>query len=234
MAAVNAWDDDLLKEVPEAGWGDPVPASAWDTSAEAPLDAALADPNAGWEFVDEADGVKVFCKVVEGSPIVAMRGDAVIDSPMAAVFTALHHPDYKTHWVDRLEKIESLEHHYDEPVKREAHYVLIDMPWPLSNRDFVTESVFNVSTETRTLELLTRDKPHPARPAGEDSVRGYVHRSNIRLTAVTDASTRLIIDNCVDPGGFLPPAVVNLVQRTWPANTVAKIRKLLAEKALPV
>ena len=87
-----------------------------------------------WTLYDEEDGVQSFRKDVEGSPIVAFMGKTVIDAPLEMVLGVLADNERRTDWVDRLETSTVL-----ETVSPYEHYIYqaYDLPWPISDRDYV-------------------------------------------------------------------------------------------------
>src|ERR1700728_4439767 len=61
-------------------------------------------PDVSWEKLDESDGISVFRKEVEGSPIVAFRGEGIIDAPLSRVADVLTDVTHEKEWVDHLER----------------------------------------------------------------------------------------------------------------------------------
>jgi hypothetical protein len=187
-----------------------------------------------WEFVEDCNGVKVYRRDIPGSDVIGIKGECVVPFSLAQLFTVLHNPELKMQWVDRLCNCETFDQDYEGETMRESNYIVLEMPWPLWNRDFVTQTEFVVNTETKTISMLVKGCDCAAKPPKDGLVRGTVVFANVEVSAVTDTSTRLTMDSCTDPGGVLPVMLVNMIVRSWPVNTVNKVKAVCAEKTWPV
>src|SRR5690349_3393487 len=63
---------------------------------------------AKWEMFDEEDGIRMFRHDVEGSSIVALRGEGFVEAPITRVASVLVDRKRSTEWIDRLVKTKLL------------------------------------------------------------------------------------------------------------------------------
>lgn len=179
----------------------------------------------GWNLVSERNGLKVYQQMHEDSPFIGMRGEAVLDYSIDKVFSILVREEYRQKWVDRLESLEVLE---EKNEGREVVLMMvIDMPWPLKNREFLVRNHFSVLDSRGTISSAGASFTDERWPVDQARVRGDTYDSRIILSPVADNKTHLTIISHADPKGKLPPWVVNYIQRSWPANTINNVSKLL-------
>src|SRR6266496_3986544 len=55
-----------------------------------------------WESLGNDDGVAVFRREVPGSPVIAFKGEGLIDVPILTVGSVIIDPTRATEWVDSL------------------------------------------------------------------------------------------------------------------------------------
>jgi hypothetical protein len=182
--------------------------------------APAADPLAGWEKIRDEDGIVVHRKEVEGSPLVAFRGEGVIDAPIARVAIVQMDLEHAPEWIDRLVEARVLE------VRSDAEYVTyshVGAPVVVSDRDFVNRATIEFAPPDRIkFNLQSVDDP----PGPKTSyVRGKLLHSSFELTALDPSHTRIVCEIHADPRGSLPKWVVNLFQKGWAYKTIMQLRK---------
>ena len=191
---------------------------ALPASAEGPAggrEEALAE--AGWEPVDEAQGVRVWRKEVPGSPVVAFRGEATLDVPVARLIGVMMDASRGPRWVELLAESTWLR----EPSETEAIiYNRYDSPWPLQDRDYVLHRVLEIDRASRVVTSTYRSVEDPAMPEQACCIRGVSERTEWRFTHLGEERTRVEVEVLTDPRGSVPLALVELFQRSWPRNSI--------------
>lgn len=61
-------------------------------------------PLCGLEKFGEEDGIAVYRRDVAGTPVVALRGEGVVDAPLLRVASVLVDTKRQTKWIDSLEE----------------------------------------------------------------------------------------------------------------------------------
>lgn len=204
------------------------------------------DPNhPKWEKVTSESGINVFKKEVEGSPIIAFKGDGVIDAPILRVASVLIDSSRNKEWMDRV--VESTILEQKSPTER-IQYSHIKTPPGLDDRDFVSHAKLNIDAQNKRLTFAIHSTTHASKPAGAGGiVRGELMGSSFLLVPVGSDKTRVITEFHADPKGSVPKFIVNIFQKDWPINTIKGLRKqvgrvgdsaelkaLLEEKGFPL
>src|SRR5262249_53461672 len=109
------------------------------------LGAATALGGDAWEEVSSDDGIKVWRREVEGSPVVAVKGEALIAAPLAKIASVLDDTSRAKEWVCALAEARVLR--VVSPTER-VEYDRLEAPWPVSDRDFVFRSVMKFDEKT--------------------------------------------------------------------------------------
>jgi len=182
-----------------------------------PLSAAAQT----WQEIYEKDDVTVSKMDVEGSPFVAFKGDTVVDGEVDQVLYVLMDNDHRIEWVDRL---------YDNYIleRTSPHdYVLyqaFELPAIFANRDYVYRGVVTRDADSGVVTLKMSSVEHPEAPETV-GVRANLVNSQYVLTPQGDGSkTRIEVEIMTDPEGYMAAWLVNLIQRSWPVDTLNGLR----------
>src|SRR4051794_9422925 len=76
------------------------PAAYADPPASAPAQA----PQPVWEKIGDDDGIAVYRREVPGSPIVAFKGEGIVDASILRVSSVIVDSSRATEWVDSLKE----------------------------------------------------------------------------------------------------------------------------------
>lgn len=194
-----------------------VPVLAMPRSSQAD-DAATGK----WEKVTSKNGINVFKKEIEGSPVIAFKGDGVIDAPILRVASVLVDANRNKEWMDRVVESEIVE--VKSPTER-IQYSHIKTPTPLDDRDFVSNAKLVVDGANKRLTFAIHSVAHASKPERKGIVRGQLMGSSFLLVPVGADKTRVITEFHADPKGDVPKFIVNMFQEDWPINTIKGLRK---------
>ncbi len=184
-----------------------------------------------WEQLSDEDGIKVWRREVEGSPVVAFRGEAVMNASLAKVASVLDDTKRKGEWVCNL--LEAKDVKIISPLER-IEYNRTDAPWPISDRDFVFKADVKLDKKAKTLYVHIKSTTDPSCPVDEDkAVRGELLDSKYTLVQLEDGRTRVTVEIQVDPKGSVPKWVVNWAQKGWPRKSLEGIRGQCAKSDVP-
>ena len=177
-----------------------------------------------WKLIKRRRGIKVYSMKVKGSPLIAMRGDAVLNAPLPKAVYLLHNVPLKTKWVSRLKKIYTVHTYSPTNLVNYAHY---DLPWPVADRDFVYQTRLVIDNKLQQIRWYTLSVSHPKAPKTV-GVRGELLYSRYVLKPIDNGrKTFLRAEIQGNPKGSLPIFLVNLIQKQWPYKTIRGIRKAL-------
>jgi len=193
------------------------------------LKIATEDPSQnGWDFVKKKDGVSVFKKKPTDSPITMIRGEA--DCILATA-------QELRKFTSGVKNLKNLDVMCDEATCRElsidsSHSILYSgfrLPWPLNKRDFVWYEHFG-DTEKGIGFDLGVSVLHDDFPSVKGFVRGEIQSSGYVFIPNGDGKTsKAVYMVLVDPKGWLPAWVVNLVAADQAMNLM-RLRNIFEQK----
>ncbi len=175
-----------------------------------------------WEEIYESKGVVVSRAEIAGSKFVAFKGKTVYDAPIENVLGVILDNDHRLDWVGRLQENRVLEQTtpFDYVV-----YQHFGLPPLFSDRDYVYRGV--ATRDARGVVYLAMSSvEHPAAPETV-GVRAELVDSRYVIVALDAQRTQVEVEIVTDPRGSMPAWIVNLIQRTWPRDTLVGIREQL-------
>ncbi|MGK5084742.1 START domain-containing protein [Bdellovibrionota bacterium FG-1] len=191
-------------------------------------DAAVAQPvvqpvvqNDTWEKMNSDDGIEVFRREVPGSPIVAFRGEGVVDATITRVASVILDDDRATEWVDSLENSKVLKM---LGARDFLHYSHIGTPFVIKDRDFVVHGKIMADGREGWMKMTLDSVEDPMQPP-TDYIRGEIHGFWNLKSIEGGKKTYAIAEMHADPKGTMPRWLVNLFQKAWPHNTIQSLRK---------
>ena len=211
----SASSSTLPPATPGAGQG---PSQQGETGAGGGSGEAPSGPP--WEKIREEDGILVFRREVEGSPVVAFRGEGEINAPIARVALVQMNMERGPEWIERMKEGRVLEARSDKEFLTYSH---IGAPPLVSDRDFVNQVQIDYDPPSRIkFNIHSVEDPKGPPTAG---VRGKLIHSSFELTALAPDRTRIVCEIHADPKGALPKWVVNQFQKGWAFKTISRMRQ---------
>ena len=176
-----------------------------------------------WELRKEKDDIQIYVREAKNSPFKELRMKFSVNSSMSALVALLQDIEAIPAWVYKCDEAYVVEKINDE---EEYYYNLVDFPWPMSDRDFVVKSKLYQDPDTKVLYSASKaivDKI----PEKEGVVRINDMELSWEFTPKSDGTIAIDYFLKSDPGGYLPPWLVNLAIDQGPIQTVKKFRKIL-------
>ena len=176
----------------------------------------------GWELVSNKGGVESARKTIPNSPLFAFRGRMLTDIPLAKLSSLLLDDKKGPEWVDLMNISYNIERK-DEYTKiiRQGY----DLPWPISDRDYVMKQVAHFDKENKTFTLSFSSSEHPKAPIYSCCIRAQTYRTYWKLRVLDNGRTQAEVEVYTDPKGSLPAWLINLIQQDWPYNTLTGLIK---------
>lgn len=178
-----------------------------------------------WEQINKEDGVTVWKKETPDSDIIAFKGSLLMKVPMSKIAYVIMNNDIKQkkRWIDMVREFTIISR--DDKSGVSFTYSSYDLPFPISDRDFVirSEKILNKKKGLAIkLRSGTHQKYHPNNSVG---VRGKIIGSSFMLQQKSPNETLVTVTIQSDPGGLLPTWVVNIINKNWPYNTLMALRR---------
>jgi hypothetical protein len=175
-----------------------------------------------WSVLMTQAGVTVSQQNVAGSPLMAFRGEGVMDVPIATLVSLLLDDDKATEWVDlQAEHWVISQASTDDKVLYERY----DLPFPIDDRDYVISQKASYDEANWVFTLDFESVSDPAKPPSDCCVRAMAYRTFWRLTKVDDWSTKVEVEVHTNPKGMLPAWLINMIQKDWPWKTISGLVK---------
>lgn len=181
---------------------------------------AGASINKNWQFLDDKNGISVYQTKIPGTKLVGARGETIINASLNRILFVLSDIDRSMEWVDGLTTSKIIE---NNGILETVVYQEFNLPWPISNRDFVFRGKAHKEADGRVV-IEIKSENHPLAPK-TTGVRGELIESKYILTPIGNSQTKLEVEIVCDPKGMIPIWLVNLIQKTWPQKTLTALMK---------
>jgi len=165
--------------------------------------AAGASDTAQWVLDKEGEQIALYTSEVEGSPFLAVKVTASIDAPIEKVLHVFGDGEGCSAWRAMCKSSQVI-----ETVSEREHYIymVLDLPWPISDRDLVVHSVVSSDTDSQFIrvDLNTSSDKHPI----TDDVRAESN-GHYTLTATAKDVVEFVWVMHTDLKGKLSPGMIN-------------------------
>jgi hypothetical protein len=193
--------------------------------------ALQAQVETNWQHLTTEKDIEVYRGLIPDSPLVGFKGKSVIEAPLAKVLSVVYDVEKIKEWLSDVKELKVLER---RPNFGKVEYNRTKAQWPVRDRDFVYQVSVQIQHETKGVEILIESTEHPDAPNPKGVVRGELRSSRYFLKALDDKRTFLEVEIFADPKGSVPKWMVNLVQKSWPINTISGIRKISLDPAYQI
>jgi len=180
-----------------------------------------------WTLKVNEDGVKVFTKTNAETGLKAIRVQCSITATLSQMVALVLDVNAGTDWVYGtkssvlLRKVSPSELYY---------YSEVDLPWPLSNRDFIAHLSVIQDPRSKIVTIHGPTVPEYV-PEKKDIIR--VRKSSGKWVIAPIGSNNINIDYTleVDPSGSIPIWLVNLFATNGPLETFKRLKVQLKKSA---
>jgi hypothetical protein len=173
-----------------------------------------------WTFVKEQDGIKIYTRIENKSQLKSYKGEAVINAPMGKICALLGTSNNFDWWGEDFTKIAVLEH---EDQRLIQYYFIYNMPWPVTDRDLVVESIIRMDSATHIYTVTSKPLLNKM-PENPELVRIDRYMQKWTVQSVSSGKVQVIIEGLVDMGGNVPPWLYNMLITKMPFNTISLLR----------
>lgn len=178
-----------------------------------------------WKLVNEEDGIEVFTRLTDDSPIKEVKVYFEIAANLPEFMAILNNVDQYTAWVYKCKSAEKIEAVSNSEF---YYYTESDFPFPISNRDMVLHSTQTVSEDGKTIKsrsVAAADKL----PEEDGIVRITEFESTWEIQQLSEGKLKIEYQASTDPGGYLPAWVINLGVASAPLHTMQQLKSFIAE-----
>lgn len=186
----------------------------------------LFSQNTPWKLRKSTDGVEVYFRKSEHSPINEIRIRTTLNGDIKTLLEIMRNVKGYNQWVYKCTSAELL----SRPSASEAiYYAVMDFPWPLNDRDFVAGSKIYQTPQGKVV-ITVKGVPDRV-PEKPEHVRVPLLDYRWEFRPADNSVIHLDYYLRSDPGGELPAWLINLVIDQGPTNTVKNLRDLMERKS---
>lgn len=173
----------------------------------------------GWELRDEDDGIKIYTRSVNNSDIKAVKVECELEATLSQLTAVLLDIPASNEWVYATKFCRT------QKVISQTEFIYhseIEVPWPISNRDFIVRIKIDQDNTTKKLTVNGENLP---RYLSEKP--GVVRITQTESTwTVTPKGKKLKVEFVlhVDPGGSIPAWLINLFATQGPKETFLNLK----------
>ncbi|RZA12635.1 MAG: hypothetical protein EOP10_31120, partial [Proteobacteria bacterium] len=136
----------------------------------------------------------------------------------------IDHP-HKPEWINRFKEAHTVE---EIPPSSNIQYSAFELPFPVSDRDFVFRNEFTVDKSLKGVVIDVKSVVDKRQPEKSGTVRGEIVRGKYILIPQGD-KTLIQAEYLADPKGSVPAWLINFFQKEWPYKTLDAMRKQLTK-----
>ncbi|SFD58442.1 START domain-containing protein [Paracidovorax konjaci] len=176
----------------------------------------------GWSLAKESEGIKVYVRTVEGSPLREFRGEVQIKSTPDDVVKVLRDANAFRQWMPDVAASELLKATDTE----QYHYLDNKAPWPVSNRDGVYHFTYAKADDGAVTVRVEAVPDYLPERAGK--VRIPQAQGQWKLVPDADG-VNVTYRMHASPGGAIPAWMANQAVVDTPYGTLKALRSRLQE-----
>ena len=171
-----------------------------------------AASNGDWQLEYERTNIKIHTRAVAGSKFLQTKAEIKLNVSAKLVLAKLSVSDRCWDWQARCKKSTTIKQISEN---ESIVYAVINMPWPLSDRDFVFRSVYIIDAENKTIKIEL--SPAKGKYAKTKYVRGSGNATYI-IKELSASESELIIEMHTEFAGSISPKLLN-------SKLVSELRK---------
>lgn len=180
-----------------------------------------------WKLKSEKDNIKIYSKSLPESKIKSLKVVCPINARLTQLAAVLLDIKATAEWVYKTKS--AIVQKQLSPTEI-IYYSEIDMPWPLSNRDFIVRIKVSQDPVSKIITVDTENLPNYL-PVKEDIVR--VVRSEAKWVFKPMGKNQVLIEYTlvVDPAGSIPTWLVNMFSTKGPLECFQKLKEQINKPA---
>lgn len=186
---------------------------------------AFAQDN--WTLERDKSDIKVFNRKLEGSKLKEYKGTVTVKATMDQILKIFKdvskHDDF----------IYKAKQGSPKVVKKVSEndfytYMIIEVPWPATNRDVVTHYVFNKPDDKGVVIIDVEAAPKLV-PEVEGMVRVPAMKGVWKFIPLKDGKIQIVHQAHSSPGGSVPEGMANSASVDTPYSMLVKLRSMLSQ-----
>jgi hypothetical protein len=179
-----------------------------------------------WTLRKQTDDITIYTRMREDSPLKEYRVEANIHAPIQVVYEFLSNVSLHPEWVYQCAGLKVLEEVKNSFVIYHTSY---DIPWPAADRDLLAKAVITLADDFSSVHIFTENVS-----LNYEKVKGVVrmpdYREDVTLEPLDEANTLFKVEGFANPGGTLPPWLINMFMVDGIYNSIVKTKELTEKR----
>jgi len=187
--------------------------------------AGTVEAKSDWELSKQKDGIQVYVRDMPNSKLKSFRAVVTIPARLTSLVALLEDTTVFPRLFHNCKSAKSLKKvGYNEFY----NYIVTGVPWPLSPRDSITQSIISQNKKTKRVNIAINSKFNMV-PQKKGIVRVKHVVGHWEFTPSKNGMTKVVYELNLKPGGKIPVWLVNLLIVDMPFYTFSNLRKLVKE-----
>lgn len=178
-----------------------------------------------WKLEKQRDGISIFNRRSEGSKLKEFKGVVRVKAPIQEILTYINdaskHEKFmykcKRGSVKVVKKVNPSDFYT---------YMVIETPWPASERDVITHYSISKPDKTGAITITLRGVPDLL-PQEDGRVRVPMMKGYWKLIPLPNGETEIIHQALSAPGGNVPESLANSASVDAPFSMLLKLKELV-------
>ncbi len=175
-----------------------------------------------WEFLFEQDNIFIYVREKKGSDYSAFKGVSVLKASIPNLLHILRNVEMSADWTPNLVYKKTIE---DLSLFEAVTYNHNSLPWPVKDREMVMHSLLKMDYRNKRIEVISKSIDHKDAPSNKELIKAHITYSHLYLVPLREGDTIVDVDAHVDPKGWIPSWLVNMIQRNWPYEFLTRLEK---------
>jgi hypothetical protein len=199
------------------------------------IPVSLSSSVVQWNKCSNDNGLTTYWSKVDGSQVIAFRGEGIVNAPMEKVASIIIDTTRGAEWINSLVESKVIRPISDTEFIEYDH---VGIPFPfdsvISDRDFVSDVTIHFDHKTQWMTVSYKPTTEPSMPKLKKYARGIVDcEFKIARMSIQD-QTYVEARVFTDPKGNIPKWLVNFFQQGWPQDTFEGLRKQSQKKNIGI
>ncbi|WP_281649174.1 START domain-containing protein [Parendozoicomonas sp. Alg238-R29] len=175
-----------------------------------------------WSLEKSKNGIDIYVRSVEGSPIKEFKGVMTLPSTLSAVVALLDDSEAAPKWIYNCQSMDLLK---SDGLKKWS-YIVNKLPWPATDRDAIVLSIMRQNPATLQVSIALTAEPE-LQPEKKGLVRIPEMNAAWVLTPKAGGEVQVTYQAHVNPGGQLPTWLINSLLVDTPFSSLSAMRELV-------
>jgi hypothetical protein len=178
-----------------------------------------------WQLRMNKDGIAVYTRRVEASPILEFRASVIVNEPLDKVINFFEDENNLTKWYYQCVRAEVVR---KKSLGEKIFYFVINLAWPVTDRDCVFSQIKSLNSSSGAVSYTICALPGTL-PREKGKIRVLFLNATWRFTPLNDGRTEIYFQQHSNPGGSIPPFLVNKLSVETPFHCLNNLRNMVSE-----